>query len=665
MNQPGFGYKPDVSQMKAMRGGGQCHCRPQFYWAIAGAIATCAIAMAAEKLPSGWSTGLFHSSAPGDRSPSEGTLNREAAASAEETPNEDARRDINRQDEVETTTWKGTLNAGFQKLKLEVDLTPAGDSWKGELCSVDQNNARFPLSDVVNDGKQLKFSVAQLGASFEGELSDNGKSATGKFRQSGMEFDFTLELASSVKATAEAMAKETLREAWVGKLELGAMQPVMQFRVMKTDAGETKAYFDSITEGRTGFPASYTMEDGKLIFEVDKIRLKFEGTLSEDLQWCEGTWSQGGRTFPLALEKQNHVFDKQKTWDKRPQKPTGPFSYESIDVRFENRADKVTLAGTLTVPRKDGRHPVVVLISGSGQQDRDETLMEHKPFLVLADYLSSRGIAVLRYDDRGFGESTGAETLAKATTEDFARDASAAVDFLLKHEQINPRQIGLCGHSEGGLIAPMVAGMREDLAFIVLMAAPGVSGPEIVKSQSEAMLRAMKMPEDQIRQEMQISRIALQFGLSGKQDAEQVFDQALQGVMDQLKNQGEGTASQLDAIRTGSQMMKTTMQRSWMQFFLRYDPKPALRKIRCPVLAIQGSKDLQVLPELNVPHIREALEEGKNPDFEIVTVEGLNHMFQQCETGAPGEYYQIDETFNPEALKIIADWIGKRVEVVR
>ena len=203
-----------------------------------------------------------------------------------------------------------------------------------------------------------------------------------------------------------------------------------------------------------------------------KIKLTYRGTLNDDRDTAEGTWSQGGRKVPLTLKKQVTELEKVNVWENRPQRPVEPFPYDAEKVNFENKVDDLTLAGTLTIPRKPGRHPAVILISGSGPQDRDQSLMEHKPFLVLADYLTRRGIAVLRYDDRGTSKSTG--KFKGATTEDFASDAAAAVEFLKSHARVNPNEIGLAGHSEGGLIAPMVVGFRDDVAFVCLLAATKV-----------------------------------------------------------------------------------------------------------------------------------------------------------------------------------------------
>ncbi len=446
-----------------------------------------------------------------------------------------------------------------------------------------------------------------------------------------------------------------LKEAWVGKLQMGIMEPVMQFRIGTPESGEKAARFDSISEGRTGFEGNWSIKEGTIEFEIPVIKLKYSGKLNEAGDSAEGIWSQGGREVPLVLKRQFSEYSSENVWANRPQRPVGPFPYDAEEVTFKNIVDDVTLAGTLTLPKKPGRHPVVVLISGSGPQDRDESLMEHKPFLVLADCLTRRGIAVLRYDDRGFGESTG--EFGPATTEDFARDASAAVEFLKTHDRIDPKQIGLAGHSEGGLIAPMVVGLRDDLAFVVLLAATGVDGAEISKSQSEAMMRAAGVSASELKIILSVNRMVVDVAANAGPDEDftEKVNEGLEGIINGLPEADREEAGR--SLRTGIKHELDRLKGNWMRFFLKYDPRPALAGIKCPVLAIWGSKDTQVLPDLNMPEIKKALTEGGTNDFEIVVVDGLNHLFQKCDTGAIGEYITIQESWNAESLKIIGDWI--------
>lgn len=557
----------------------------------------------------------------------------------------------------QTTTWTGTIDVRDTKLRLEIDITQIAGKLSGELRSLDQGNAQLKTADIEMDGENLSFSIPQIGAKFKGTIIENGGVAKGTFSQSGMNLPLTLTKFGKQSETPkpEKESTEKLEAAWIGELNMGIVKPIMQFRIVKKEDGQTGAYFDSVTEGRTGFAATWSIEGDQLNFDVAEIKLKYRGTLNEAGDVAEGIWSQGGREVPLTLKKQAAAYSSENVWENRPQRPVAPFPYESEEVTLDNTTDAVTLAGTLTIPAGAGRHPAVILISGSGPSDRDESIMEHKPFLVLADYLTRRGIAVLRYDDRGTGESTG--DFGTATTEDFARDASAAVEFLKNHDRINSKQIGLAGHSEGGLIAPMVVGLRDDVAFVVLLAATGVDGVTINETQTEAMLRAGGTPEFEIKLALAVNRAFI--GAAMKADPGEDFSDAVEPEIEKIIETIPAAARDEAAknIRQGIGNARRQLKSNWMRFFLAYDPRPALKKIKCPVLAIAGSKDLQVLPDLNIPEIKKALSEGGNPDFEIVVLDGLNHLFQKCETGSMNEYISIQETFNPLALQRIGDWI--------
>ena len=568
--------------------------------------------------------------------------------------------------DAQTSTWKGPLNAGETKLRLELDITDNAGTLTGEMRSLDQGNATMKLVDLKIDDEKLSFSIPQIGAKFNGELSKDGTVAEGTFTQGPAKFPLAFTRSDTRAATAdEQMVPEQgqLKEAWVGKLNMGLMETVMQFRIVMLENGDSAAYFDSVTEGRTDFEATWSIDGDTLKFDVEPIKLSYSGTLNESRDAAEGTWNQGGRKLPLTLKMQTTPCDNVNVWENRPQRPVAPFPYDAEEVVFENKADNVSLAGTLTIPRKAGRHPVVILISGSGPQDRDESLMEHKPFLVLADYLSRRGIAVLRYDDRGTAESTG--EFGPATTEDFARDASAAVEFLKNHDRINPMEIGLAGHSEGGLIAPLVVGLRDDVAFVVLLAATGVDGATISISQSEAMARAAGVDEAEIAVAMAVNRAVI--GIAAKAKPGEDFSEELKTALEEViqtipESEREESGN---ALRAEIELQMDRLQGNWIPFFLSHDPRPALKNIKCPVLAVIGTKDKQVLPDLNMPEIEKALTEGGNKDFEIVRLEGLNHLFQECETGALSEYVSIQETFNSKALATIGDWIIERTTPIK
>jgi pimeloyl-ACP methyl ester carboxylesterase len=306
------------------------------------------------------------------------------------------------------------------------------------------------------------------------------------------------------------------------------------------------------------------------------------------------------------------------------------------------------------LPKKEGKFPIVVLVSGSGPQDRNEELLGHKPFLVLADHLTRQGVGVLRYDDRGVGKSTG--KFSGGTSEDFASDVLAAVAYLRGRPEVEKGKIGIVGHSEGGLIAPMCAVRSKDVNFIVLLAGPGVDGEAILLTQFELINRANGYTEEKNMQEK--SWNAEQFQLiKMEQDTAMLRKKMTALLQKQYAELPEEDLEKIPDLQKHIQSAVETITSDWFRFFVRYDPKTSLEKVKCPVLALNGEKDLQVEPKENLAGIKTALEKGKNKNFVVKELPGLNHLFQTCETGAPAEYSAIEETFSPVALKEISDWV--------
>ncbi|GMV27259.1 MAG: lipoprotein [Phycisphaerae bacterium] len=372
-----------------------------------------------------------------------------------------------------------------------------------------------------------------------------------------------------------------------------------------------------------------------------------------------GTLKQAGQEFPVTARR---LAEGEKPASmNRPQEPKAPFPYAIEDVEFQNAEAGVTLAGTLVVPQTQGPHPAAVLVTGSGPQDRDESLLGHRPFLVLADHLVRHGIAVLRYDDRGVGKSTG--SFATATSDDFAGDALAAVRFLMTRPEIDAKKIGIVGHSEGGLIAPICASRSSDVAYIVLLAGTGVPGAEIIALQGKLIAIANGAPADQAEQGAAMSAEVFRMIADGTPDdqvaarvreiAEQQFNAAPAA---QDLGEEERTAK-IDELVTQNMAQLTS---PWFRRFLVMDPRENLRKVTCPVLAINGSLDLQVPPSQNLPEIEKAVKAGGNTDVTTRELPGLNHLFQRATTGSPTEYAQIEETFAPEALTLITEWITEK-----
>ncbi len=329
-------------------------------------------------------------------------------------------------------------------------------------------------------------------------------------------------------------------------------------------------------------------------------------------------------------------------------------NYISKDVTFRNEKAGVTLAGTLTLPDSTGKFPAVLLIPGSGPQDRNETVAGHQIFLVLADYLTQHGIAVLRVDDRGVGESTG--NFETATLKDFASDALAAVNYLSTVRQVRRGKIGLVGHSEGGLIAPIVADESRDVSFIVLMAGPGLPGGHILMSQGALIMKANGAPDSTIRINRQLQKELFSVVETEKDSAK--ASARLKKILEEgVIKLGVVDPSRLKEAETFIDIQLKYLMSPWMKSFLTYNPRAALEKVKCPVLAVWGSKDLQVPPAENLPAMENALKAGGNKNFKMVELKGLNHLFQDAGTGSPSEYALIKEAISPKALKEVTDWI--------
>lgn len=434
---------------------------------------------------------------------------------------------------------------------------------------------------------------------------------------------------------------------WNGVLDaMGAKLPIV-FHV-KNEEGALTATMDSPDQHAFGIPTSkITFNDPYFHLEAANGAIVYDGKLMNN-DSIKGEFKQSGMRFPLVL-KRGSVKEKALN---RPQEPKPPFPYKSEEVSFTNLQQDIQLAGTLTLPDSGKDFPAVILISGSGPQDRNETILGHKPFWVIADYLTRKGIAVLRYDDRGTAKSQG--DFNTATTADFATDVEAAVQFLKTRKEINPKKIGLIGHSEGGIIAPMVASRDKSIDFIVLLAGPGVDGADLLVMQNRALGKASGMSKEELakaeKENKRIYRIVLK---GGDKAAMKDTLMAIAAQSGQRNNEAakKNAAAQIAQLTT-----------PWMRYFLKNNPADYLKKVKCPVLALDGTKDLQVPAEQNIEAIKKALKEGGNQKVTTKIFPGLNHLFQDAQTGLPQEYGNIEETFSPTALHYMADWIEKEVK---
>ncbi|WP_298504674.1 alpha/beta hydrolase [uncultured Maribacter sp.] len=436
---------------------------------------------------------------------------------------------------------------------------------------------------------------------------------------------------------------------WYGYLDQFKLRIV--FNISETKDGY-KTSLDSPDQSSFGIPASKTIiKENKLEIEISVIGAQFKGQFEKDK--ITGTFSQVGTHIPLVLTRKE--IKKQKS--KRPQTPKKPYPYYEEEVVFLNKKANITLAGTLTLPKKEGKFPAVILISGSGPQNRNEEILDHKPFLILSDYLTKKGIAVLRYDDRGFGASTGNHSLANSA--DFASDAESAFTFLKTRKEIVPTKIGLIGHSEGGLIAPMVAAKSKELGFIVLLAGVGTKGDKLLLAQQELIARASGISEKDIENSKAINSSI--FDLAQQFDNQDSLKINIRKQLEIAISDGKITPPDGNSEQF---INRTTKQITspWMLYFLKCNPKESLNKVSCPVLAVNGAKDLQVPPKENLNAIKQALNDGGNKNITTTEYPNLNHLFQECVTGLPSEYGLIEQTFSPKVMLDITEWILKETK---
>jgi fermentation-respiration switch protein FrsA (DUF1100 family) len=536
-------------------------------------------------------------------------------------------------------TWSGTLDTGTAKLRIVFHITNTEDGLTATMDSPDQSMKGLPATSVTRDGSSLKIEAKQIKGTFSGKISADLASIDGTWSQGGGELPLVVKRVKDQAAAEPKPAKPSdIDGAWLGRLDAGGAHLRVVFHLTNTEDGLTST-LDSPDQGMQGLPGTTVKRDGSALkIENNQIDGSFTGKIAADLSSIDGTWSQRGHDTPLLLKR---VRDESELQLKRPQNPVRPYPYRDEEVSYDNKAQNVTLAATLTLPQGKGPFPAVVLITGSGPQDRDETLLGHKPFLILSDYLTRHGIAVLRADDRGTGKSTG--VFGTATTADFATDTEAGIAYLKTRPEVDAHKIGLIGHSEGGVIAPMIAARDKDVAFIVLMAGTGVPGDQILVAQGEAIeVASGKSPEEAAKHAVK-EREMLTLVETEKDDS--VLEKKLREKM----------AGDVPDAQIGAAIKQITSP--WFRYFLTYDPATALRKVTCPVLAINGEKDKQVLPSQNLPPIRKALQESGNKHFEVDELPGLNHLFQTAESGALAEYAEIEETISPVALEKMSSWI--------
>jgi pimeloyl-ACP methyl ester carboxylesterase len=548
--------------------------------------------------------------------------------------------------------WEGTLSLTPQiSLRITLKVAEAQDgTLSGAWGSPEEGLEGLPLGSIALKDDVLTFTTKH-GVTYKGKRNADGTEVAGEWTQRGRNFPLTFKRYDPSKVPAAPPIPTELEGFWEGKLKVTAgIELRLVLKVEKGKDGKLKAALASPDQGANNIPISaIDLEGDALTFESKIIGAKYSGKKTKEGTGFEGQLTQGGLKVPLVLKKTDKL-----SVAPRPQTPKPPFPYRSEEVTYENKAGGVKLAGTLTLPPGRGPFPAVLLLTGSGPQDRDETILGHRPFLVLADALTRRGIAVLRVDDRGVGGSTGSGS--RSTTEDFAGDALAGVGFLKSRKEIDPAKVGLIGHSEGGLIGPLAASRSGDVAFIVLMAGTGLPGIDVLKAQGQLIGKAEGLSEAELKYARDAQQRAIDILLKEKDEkaARAKLAAAMKEVMAAMP---EAARKALDESGELSEAVVDQFNNAWFRSFLAHDPRPTLQKVRCPVLAINGEKDLQVPSKENLAEIDKALKAGGNRDVKTIEFPGLNHLFQPCKTGSPSEYAKIETTIAPEVLKAIGDWI--------
>lgn len=538
-------------------------------------------------------------------------------------------------------TFTGTLQAGDAQLHIVLHLSRNSlGALHATLDSLDQAVFAIEASSISLTSATLKFDVSSVGVHYEGKVSPDQKTIDGKWSQGSASLPLVFHREPPSHKPEDA--KFPVEGLWQGALESHGMRLRFQLHVSHDSQGELVAALDSLDQSVSGLPAAkLTFQESAFHFEIPALAGEFEGTLSPSKNLISGQWSQTEMKEKLEFKRSDQPLEL-----RRPQNPVKPYPYREEQVTFASTAAGVTLAGTLTLPKGPGPFAAAVLLAGSGREDRDESLANHKPFLVLSDYLTRKGFAVLRYDKRGVGESTGSTD--QATILDLTADAESAIAFLKSRKEIDPARIGLIGHSEGAIIAPSIAASSQAIPWIVLLAAPATKGEDTLLNQSDLIARAGGLSDAQVLVSLNFDKQAYDLIRKEKNDGVVV-----EKLKDLVKASGLDTALPPSALEPQLRMMTSP----WFRYFLDYDPLPNLQKVKCPVLALYGEKDLQVPPKENLPLLQKALSDAGNTQADFRQLPELNHLFQHAYTGSPTEYPAIEETFSPQALQIIADWL--------
>jgi pimeloyl-ACP methyl ester carboxylesterase len=464
---------------------------------------------------------------------------------------------------------------------------------------------------------------------------------------------------------------QNITGTWQGNLNIQGNPLPIVFHIAKDGSNKLIASFDSPSQHAFNLPCSEVIiKDDSIILKMAVLNGKYAGLLSKDKKEIAGLWYQGPGSLPLLVNKTSETASVKE--QKRPQTPKPPFPYHSEDVEYSNADKSIRFGATLTYPEMDSTspnaktpsYPAIILITGSGQQDRDETLFGHKPFAVIADYLTKQGFAVLRIDDRGIGKTTG--VFDTSTTRDFAIDVEAAIDFLEKQPLVNKEKIGLIGHSEGGMIATMVADERKEIKFIVLLAGPGIPIIDLMQQQIEAVtVSEGKLPEEAKANGYLMHTVWEE--VNKNEDSATTVKNVRAKIDVWAKTLDTATLAKMKGMNTAiinSQISQAivALRSKWYKYFISFNPQPYLQKLDCKVLAMNGSKDVQVIATSNLAGIKSSLQKSGSPKYDTIEIPGLNHLFQTCIRCSPSEYNDLEESFSPKALEIMGSWLKKNVQ---
>jgi len=619
----------------------------------------------------------------------------------------------------EAEHWFGWLVTPKQQLRTMIHLKRGSDgqALSATIVSPDQSPDELPLLDFdINSARNWRFKVTNpaypdLSATFQGQQEADDR-VVGELSQSGEKLSLTLQKFDAIPV--ENPTTLGADSVWLGTLNLVVKKLDVRFRVYSKAPFATpeqpRMLFDSLSERIVGIPAVGTKEDGPNVsIDIELIKAKFTAKLNEAGDEMTGRFVQGPIPIPLTMKLQKEQTananpevqtagpsnqdqrpTKMRTGNesdvpKKPKPGISPFFVEtefqtthSIVKQKTKSKDKangmsaqysgITLTGTLTVPvaragSEPKRYPAVIMVTGSGPQDRDETIGKHKPFETIAHFLAKNGIASLRYDDRGVGESTGEHLTA--TSEDFAKDALAVWKHATTLAELDPDRIGILGHSEGGLIGPMAAAWEPGVAFLVLLAPPGLTGAEVLSTQIDRMSELQGMSEED-----RIATMSLQQELQDIASGYYVSETATRNSIREAINKNweglQNLALSQDPLADVGQVKRQLtssieqqfqqLQMPWFRFYLNYDPSTNWMLIRCPTLAIWGSNDVQVLPEINRAQILRSVARNADLTVTLEVLPGLNHLLQTSETGLPSEYDQIEEDISSTALSSILRW---------